>query len=149
MREARPDLAITTDIIVGFPGETDDDYAQTKAAVERIQFDNAFIFQYSPRRDTVAAAMENQICLRVKEERNHDLLEVVNRIATARNHALVGSQQTILVEGPSKNNPERLQGRTSQNKPVIIPGGSAATGSIVPVRITECTGFTLYGDVEK
>ncbi len=149
MREARPDLAITTDIIVGFPGETDEDYAQTKAAVERIQFDNAFIFQYSPRRDTVAAAMENQICLRVKEERNHDLLAVVNRIATARNHALVGSLQTILVEGPSKNNPERLQGRTSQNKPVIIPGGSAATGCIVPVRITECTGFTLYGNVEE
>lgn len=147
MREARPDLAITTDIIVGFPGETDEDYQQTKAAVERIRFDNAFVFQYSPRRDTVAAAMPDQICLRVKEERNHDLLETVNRIATARNHALVGTLQHILVEGPSKNNPERLQGRTSQNKPVIIPGGSAIPGSIVPVRINECTGFTLYGDV--
>lgn len=147
MREARPDLAITTDIIVGFPGETDEDYQQTKAAVERIRFDNAFVFQYSPRRDTVAAAMPDQICLRVKEERNHDLLETVNRIATARNHALVGTLQHILVEGPSKNNPERLQGRTSQNKPVIIPGGSATPGSIVPVRINECTGFTLYGDV--
>lgn len=147
MREARPDLAITTDIIVGFPGETDEDYQQTKAAVERIRFDNAFVFQYSPRRDTVAAAMPDQICLRVKEERNHDLLETVNRIATARNHALVGTLQHILVEGPSKNNPERLQGRTSQNKPVIIPGGSATPGHIVPIRINECTGFTLYGDV--
>ena len=149
MREARPDLAITTDIIVGFPGETDEDYLQTKAAVERVQFDNAFIFQYSPRRDTPAAAMENQICLRVKEERNHDLLECVNRIATARNMALVGTQQSILVEGPSKNNPDRLQGRTSQNKPVIIEGGTADVGSIVPVRIDECTGFTLYGSVQK
>ena len=147
MREARPDLAITTDIIVGFPGETHEDYLETKAAVERIQFDNAFVFQYSPRRDTVAAAMENQICLRVKEERNHDLLETVNRIAVARNQALVGTEQTILVEGPSKNNPERLQGRTSQNKPVIIPGGTAETGTLVPVRISECTGFTLYGEV--
>ena len=147
MREARPDLAITTDIIVGFPGETHEDYLETKAAVERIQFDNAFVFQYSPRRDTVAAAMENQICLRVKEERNHDLLEAVNRIAVARNQALVGTSQTILVEGPSKNNPERLQGRTSQNKPVIIPGGTAETGTLVPVRISECTGFTLYGEV--
>ena len=147
MREARPDLAITTDIIVGFPGETHEDYLETKAAVERIQFDNAFVFQYSPRRDTVAAAMENQICLRVKEERNHDLLEAVNRIAVARNQALVGTQQTILVEGPSKNNPDRLQGRTSQNKPVIIPGGSAEVGTLVPVRISECTGFTLYGEV--
>lgn len=147
MREARPDLAITTDIIVGFPGETHEDYLETKAAVERIQFDNAFVFQYSPRRDTVAAAMENQICLRVKEERNHDLLETVNRIAVARNQALVGTEQTILVEGPSKNNPDRLQGRTSQNKPVIIPGGTAEIGTLVPVRIAECTGFTLYGEV--
>ncbi len=147
MREARPDLAITTDIIVGFPGETHEDYLETKAAVERIQFDNAFVFQYSPRRDTVAAAMENQICLRVKEERNHDLLETVNRIAVARNQALVGTEQTILVEGPSKNNPDRLQGRTSQNKPVIIPGGSAEIGTLVPVCISECTGFTLYGEV--
>ena len=149
MREARPDLAITTDIIVGFPGETDEDYLQTKAAVERIQFDNAFIFQYSPRRGTPAAEMENQICLRVKEERNHDLLECVNRIAIARNQALVGSSQTILVEGPSKNNPDRLQGRTSQNKPVIIEGGTAEVGTIVPVKISECTGFTLYGEVEQ
>ncbi len=149
MREARPDLAITTDIIVGFPGETDEDYAQTKAAVERIQFDNAFVFQYSPRKDTVAAAMENQICLRVKEARNHDLLETVNRIASARNQALVGTQQHILVEGPSKNNAARLQGRTSQNKPVIIEGGTAEVGTMVPVTITECTGFTLYGDVVK
>ena len=93
--------------------------------------------------------MAEQICLRVKEERNHDLLECVNRIATARNMALVGSQHTILVEGPSKNNPERLQGRTSQNKPVIIDGGTAEVGSIVPVRIDECTGFTLYGSVQK
>ena len=147
MREARPDLAITTDIIVGFPGETHEDYLETKAAVERIQFDNAFVFQYSPRRDTVAAAMENQICLRVKEERNHDLLETVNRIAVARNQALVDTEQTILVEGPSKNNPDRLQGRTSQNKPVIIPGGTAKIGTLVPVRISECTGFTLYGEV--
>ena len=147
MREARPDLAITTDIIVGFPGETHEGYLETKAAVERIQFDNAFVFQYSPRRDTVAAAMDNQICLRVKEERNHDLLETVNRIAVARNQALVGTELTILVEGPSKNNPDRLQGRTSQNKPVIIPGGTAEIGTLVPVRISECTGFTLYGEV--
>ncbi len=148
MREARPDLAITTDIIVGFPGETKDDFLQTKAAVERIQFDNAFIFQYSPRRNTVAAAMENQICLREKEERNHDLLETVNRIAIARNNALVGTIQSILVEGPSKTNPHRLQGRTSQNKPVIIEGGTAAIGQIASVRIGECTGFTLYGEVQ-
>ena len=145
MRDARPDLAITTDIIVGFPGETEEDYLLTKQAVERVQFDNAFIFQYSPRRGTPAAEMPNQICLREKEARNHDLLDTVNRIAVARNAALVGTHQTILVEGPSKTNPSRLQGRTSQNKPVIIEQGSARAGDLVPVLISESSGFTLYG----
>ncbi len=147
MRDARPDLAITTDIIVGFPGETDADYLETKRAVERIQFDNAFIFQYSPRRDTPAAAMENQVCLRVKEARNQDLLATVNAIATARNAALVGTVQDILVEGPSKSNRDRLSGRTSQNKPVVIDAAPGLTGRIVPVRIMESTGFTLYGEI--
>ncbi len=146
MRAARPDLAITTDIIVGFPGETEEDYLLTRAAVEEVQFDNAFIFQYSPRRGTPAAEMANQICLREKEARNHDLLAVVNRIATARNAALVGSTQLVLVEGPSKTNPNRLQGRSSQNKPIVITSGSPAIGSIAPVRIAESTGFTLYGE---
>ena len=148
MRAARPDLAITTDIIVGFPGETDADYLETKAAVERLQFDNAFIFQYSPRRGTPAALMPDQVCLRVKEERNHDLLETVNRIATARNHALVGTDQVILVEGPSKTNPDRMQGRSSQNKPIIVMQGQTEPGQLLPVRITECTGFTLYGNAQ-
>ncbi len=148
MRAARPDLAITTDIIVGFPGETEEDYLLTRSAVEEVQFDNAFIFQFSPRRGTPAAEMPNQVCLREKEARNHDLLAVVNRIATARNMALVGSTQLVLVEGPSKSNPDRLQGRSSQNKPVIITSGNAPVGSISPIRITECTGFTLYGQAE-
>lgn len=148
MRAARPDLAITTDIIVGFPGETEEDFMDTVRAVERIQFDNAFIFQYSRRKDTVAAEMPGQLCLRIKEERNQRLLEVVNRIATERNNALVGTLQPILVEGPSKTNAERLQGRSSQNKPVIIEADKSLIGQIVPVRIKESTGFTLYGDVE-
>lgn len=146
MRAARPDLAITSDIIVGFPGETDEDFQETVKAVERVQFDNAFIFKYSPRRGTVAAELPDQIHYRLKEQRNHELLEVVNRIAVARNQALVGTEQTILVEGPSKSNPDRLQGRTSQNKPVIITSGTAEIGTLVPVRINECTGFTLYGE---
>ena len=146
MRAARPDLAITTDIIVGFPGETEEDYLLTKAAVEHIQFDNAFIFQYSPRRGTPAADMPGQVCLREKEARNHDLLDTVNRIATARNRALVGTQQVILVDGPSKTNPNRLQGRTSQNKPVIVERGSVKVGELLPITIRECTGFTLYGE---
>ncbi|MCQ2364715.1 MAG: tRNA (N6-isopentenyl adenosine(37)-C2)-methylthiotransferase MiaB [Akkermansia sp.] len=146
MRAARPDLSITTDIIVGFPGETEEDFQETVKAVEHVQFDNAFIFKYSRRRGTVAAELPGQIHYREKERRNQALLEVVNRIAVARNQALVGTQQTILVEGPSKTNPDRLQGRTSQNKPVIITNGGGKVGTLIPVTITECTGFTLYGE---
>lgn len=149
MREARPDLAITTDIIVGFPGETEEDYLETRRTVERIRYDNAFIFRYSPRRGTPAAEMADQLPERVKEERNQDLLSLVNEIAIARNQALVGKVQEVLVEGPSKTNRERLTGRTSQNKPVILDGSSAMVGEIVPVCIDESTGFTLYGSVMR
>ncbi len=147
MRAARPDLAITTDIIVGFPGETEDDYLETRRAVERIRYDNAFIFRYSPRRGTPAAEMGDQLPEHIKEERNQDLLAVVNAIAIARNNALVGTVQEVLVEGPSKTNRERLTGRTSQNKPVILEASSAMIGELVPVKIEESTGFTLYGSV--
>lgn len=149
MRAARPDLAITTDIIVGFPGETEEDYLETRRAVERIRYDNAFIFRYSPRRGTPAAEMDGQLPERVKEARNQDLLAVVNAIAVERNNALVGTEQEVLVEGPSKTNRERLTGRTSQNKPVILDGLSAMIGEIVPVKIEESTGFTLYGSVVR
>ncbi len=148
MRAARPDLAITTDIIVGFPGETEEDFLETIAAVERVQFDNAFIFQYSRRKNTPAAEMEDQVPREVKEERNQRLLAVVNRIAIEKNAKLVGTLQPILVEGTSKTNEKTLQGRTPQNKPVIINGSKELIGSIVNVRITESTGFTLYGEIE-
>ncbi len=148
MREARPDLAITTDIIVGFPGETEEDFLETLAAVEKVQFDNAFIFQYSPRKNTPAAEMPDQLSREVKEQRNQRLLALVNRLAIEKNAKLVGSIQPILVEGKSKTNEERLQGRTPQNKPVIIEASERLIGSIVNVRITESTGFTLYGEIE-
>ncbi len=148
MRKARPDIAITTDIIVGFPGETEEDFLQTLAAVERVRFDNAFIFQYSPRKNTPAADMEGQISRSLKEQRNQRLLSVVNRIAIEKNSQLVGTVQSILVEGASKTNADRLQGRTPQNKPVIIEGSRELIGRIVDVRIVESTGFTLYGEVK-
>ncbi len=147
MKLARPDLAITTDIIVGFPGETEEDYLETRRAVERVQFDNAFIFRYSPRQGTPAAAMEAQIPEEVKEARNQDLLAVVNEIAVRKNNALVGTVQDVLLEGPSKTNAARLSGRNSQNKPIMVEAPAELIGQIRPIRITECTGFTLYGDV--
>ena len=147
MKAARAGLAITTDIIVGFPGETEEDYLATRSMVETIGFDNAFIFRYSQRRGTPASDLGDQVPERIKEERNQDLLALVNRLATARNHALVGTEQEILCEGPSKTNKERLTGRTPQNKPVVFDGPARLRGRIFPVRVRETTGFTLYADV--
>jgi len=148
MQAARADLAITTDVIVGFPGETEEDFQASVAAVERLQFDNAFVFRYSTRRHTPAADLPDQLSERVKEERNQRLLEVVNRIAIAKNQALVGTRQQVLCEGPSKTNASRLTGRTSQNKIVVFEGDAARlTGRLLNLHIEHSTGFTLYGTV--
>ncbi|MCX6876657.1 MAG: tRNA (N6-isopentenyl adenosine(37)-C2)-methylthiotransferase MiaB [Verrucomicrobia bacterium] len=148
MQAARPGLAITTDIIVGFPGETEADFQASVAAVERLRCDNAFVFRYSPRRHTPAADMDGQVTEQVKEERNQRLLEVVNRIAIEKNQALVGTRQQVLCEGPSKTNAARLTGRTAQNKIVIFEGDAARlTGQLLDLHIDHSTGFTLYGTV--
>jgi tRNA-2-methylthio-N6-dimethylallyladenosine synthase len=150
MREARPDVAITTDVIVGFPGETEEDYAATKDVVRRADFDNAFIFRYSKRRGTPAAELPDEIQLpeRVKEERNQDLLTLVNSQAKSKYAALVGKDVEILCEGPSKTNDERLSGRTSQNKIVVFDGpAERLKGEIFNVRVAETHGFTLYGEL--
>ena len=154
IRRARNGVAITTDIIVGFPGETDDDYRQTRDLVEEIQFDNAFVFRYSPRRDTPAAEMPDQIDEHVKEERNQDLLEVVNKSNRRILERLVGSQVEVLCEGPSKTNRARLMGRTRTNKIVVFPPSpkrpptgesEELVGELVNVRIERANGFSLYG----
>ncbi|MEM7147298.1 MAG: tRNA (N6-isopentenyl adenosine(37)-C2)-methylthiotransferase MiaB [Verrucomicrobiota bacterium] len=146
MKKARPGIAITTDIIVGFPGETEEDYQATRDAVQRVGFDNAFVFRYSKRRDTPAAEMPDQLPERTKEERNQDLLKVVGDIAKTKNQSLVGTAPEVLCEGPSKTRADRLSGRTSHNKIVIFEGNpERMTGQILPVNITESTGFTLYG----
>jgi tRNA-2-methylthio-N6-dimethylallyladenosine synthase len=148
MRAARPDLAITTDIIVGFPGETEEDFQATVDTVRRLQFDNAFVFRYSKRKDTPAAEMDDQLPERVKEERNQILLEEVGAIAREKNGRLVGTRQQVLCEGPSKHNKQRLSGRTSQNKIVIFDGDPAKlTGELLDIDIRDSTGYTVYGDV--
>jgi len=146
IRTARSGIAITTDVIVGFPGETDEDYAATRALVKSVEFDNAFIFRYSKRKDTPAANLSGQIEESVKEARNQDLLMVVNEAARRKCDELVGRDVEILCEGPSKTNPERLSGRTRTNKIVVMEGGERHIGQIFDVRITRSTGFTLYGD---
>jgi tRNA-2-methylthio-N6-dimethylallyladenosine synthase len=145
IRQARDEIAITTDVIVGFPGEHEDDYAQTRDLVEQIQFDNAFIFRYSTRSDTPAATMDSQIDERVKEARNQDLLTVVDASAHRANERLVGRAVEILCEGPSRTNPARLMGRTRTNKIVVFEGKPEHVGQIFPINVTQANGFSLYG----
>jgi tRNA-2-methylthio-N6-dimethylallyladenosine synthase len=145
LRRTRHGIAITTDIIVGFPGETDADYQLTRDLAERIQFDNAFVFRYSPRRDTPAAVMPDQVDEQVKEQRNHDLLGIVNESARRAGERLVGRYAKVLCEGPSKTNPARLTGRTSTNKIVVFEGDHNFVGEMVDIRIEHANGFSLYG----
>lgn len=146
MRKVRPDLAITTDIIVGYPGETEEDYQATRALAAEVQFDNAFIFRYSKRKDTPAAALPDQVDEAVMEQRNQDLLELTNGIIRAKFEALVGNRVEVLCEGPSKNNPNRLAGRTRCNKTVLFEGDERLIGQIIHVQVNRSGGFCLYGD---
>ena len=145
IRAARPGIAITTDIIVGFPGEEDDDYVQTRELVEHVQFDNAFIFRYSTRQDTPAATMSNQIPEQIKEDRNQDLLTVVNESVKQANNRLVGHEVEILCEGLSRTNASRLMGRTRTNKVVVFEGEPDHVGRIFNIRVQRANGFSLYG----
>jgi tRNA-2-methylthio-N6-dimethylallyladenosine synthase len=147
MKAARADLAITTDIIVGFPTETDEDFQDTVECMKRLQFDNSFIFRYSKRKDTPAAEMEGQLPETVKEERNQELLRIQGEIAIRKNAELIGTCQEILCTGPSKTNKEKLSGRTTQNKIVIVDGDAdELTGEIFKVDIEDSTGYTLFGN---
>jgi tRNA-2-methylthio-N6-dimethylallyladenosine synthase len=147
MKEARPGIAISTDIIVGFPGETEEDYLETKKAVEFVQFDQAFVFRYSQRKDTPAANLPDQLPERVKEERNQDLLALVDSIVERKHHEQVGTVQEVLCEGPSRYNAARLTGRTRTNRIVIFDGDpKRLAGHLFNVHIQESTGYTLYGD---
>jgi tRNA-2-methylthio-N6-dimethylallyladenosine synthase len=145
IRAARPGIAITTDIIVGFPGEEQDDYARTRDLVEQVQFDNAFIFRYSTRQDTPAAVMPDQVSEEIKEDRNQDLLAVVNQSVHRANERLVGHDVEILCEGPSRTNAARLTGRTRTNKVVVFEGDEDRIGEIFDVRVERANGFSLYG----
>ena len=145
IRALRNDVALTTDVIVGFPGETEEDYERTRALVERVQFDNAFVFRYSQRSETPAAEMAGQLDEQVKEARNQDLLTVVDAAAKRAGERLVGHEVQILCEGPSKTNRTRLMGRTRSNKIVVYEGNDAEIGQLIDLKITHSTGFSLSG----
>jgi tRNA-2-methylthio-N6-dimethylallyladenosine synthase len=146
LRAAQPKIAFTTDIIVGFPGETEDDFRATCDLVREVAFDNAFIFRYSPRRDTPAALMPEQLSEEVKMERNQKLLQILDEIAEVRVKSLIGREDEILVEGESRTNANRFQGRTRSNRLVLIDANERWRGQLLPVRLTESTGFTYYAE---
>ena len=146
LRAARTDIALTTDVIVGFPGETEADHAATCAMLERVGFDNAFVFRYSKRRDTPAAELGEQLPESVKESRNQDVLRVIDRWAKEKGEALVGQRVEILCEGLSKTNVGRLMGRSPGNKIVIFEGGERHVGEVFEVQIERSSGFSLYGN---
>jgi tRNA-2-methylthio-N6-dimethylallyladenosine synthase len=144
LRAAIPDLALTTDLIVGFPGETDDDFDETLEVVEEVGFDGAFTFVYSPRAGTEAAAMEAQVPEEVKRDRIERLIDVVQRIAAARNAERIGGVEEVLVEGASRTDAALLRGRTRRNTTVNFTG-SGSPGELVGVRIEAATSTTLRG----
>lgn len=144
IRERLPDCAITTDIIVGFPGETDEDFQQTLAVVDEVGYDGAFTFNYSPRRGTLAAEMDDQVPHAVKKERMTALIDLVQQRARERSQRFVGRDLEVLVEGPSRNDPTRIRGRSRHGKAVNFEG-TARPGRMVEVEITEATSQTLTG----
>ncbi len=144
IREHVPDCAITTDVIVGFPGETEADFEQTLEVVEEVGYDGAFTFVFSPRRETEAATLDGQLPHAIKRERMERLVELVQRRATERAQRFVGREMEVLVEGPSRTNPARLRGRTRHNKTVNFDG-TASPGELVAVEISDATSTTLAG----
>ena len=146
IREHVPDCAITTDIIVGFPGETEADFQQTLQVVEDVGYDAAFTFIYSPRRGTEAAELPDQVPHEVAVERMERLVEVVQRRALERSQRFIGRTLEVLVEGPSRTDPARLRGRSSHNK-VVNFEGVGGPGELVSVEITAATSQTLSGEM--
>ena len=144
LRGAIPDLALTTDIIVGFPGETDADFAETLEVVEEVGYDGAFTFVFSPRSGTEAATMAAQVPDEVKHQRIERMIEVVQKLAARRNLERVGRVEEVLVEGPSRTDPTTLRGRTRRNTTVNFVGDASA-GDLVDVRIEGATSTTLRG----
>lgn len=146
LRQVRPGIGISTDLIAGFPGETEEDFEQTLALAREVEFDSAFVFKYSERRNTPAALMPDQVLQPVREERHARLLGLVNEIGARKLERMVGRQVQILVEGLSRKNPARFEGRTRCNKIVVFEGAPRHVSHLLDVRIARASAVTLYGD---
>ncbi len=148
IRNKIPGASITTDIIVGFPGETDEDFALTMDVVEKARFTSAFTFLYSPREGTPAANYSEQVPGEVKRERLNYLMKRQNQISLDYNQVLMGTVTEIMVEGPSKKDSEFYMGRTRTNRPVVF-SGKAHPGCLQQVKLTDCNAHTLYGELQE
>jgi tRNA-2-methylthio-N6-dimethylallyladenosine synthase len=149
LRAEVPALELAGDFIVGFPGETEEEFEQTAELMERVRFQNSFVFKYSPRPGTAAAGLPDDVPEADKRRRNARLLEIQKRHSEGRNAALVGRTLEVLVEGPSKTNPERLTGRTDTHRIAVFEGPAGLAGRFVGVTIEEVTGTTLYGRLAR
>lgn len=145
IRARMPDIALTTDLIVGFPGETEQDFEETLGLIEQVGYDAAFTFAYSPREGTPAAKMQNQVKRDVSKDRLQCLINTQNRISLEKNQELVGTVQELLVEGPSKTDPDKLTGRTQGNKLVHFEAADDLRGQLVQVRIESAQTWNLFG----
>lgn len=146
LRSRANNVAVTSDIIVGFPGETDEDFEATLEALRRARYDRIFSFIYSPRKGTPAAEMKDQIPDSLKSERFARLIEVQNEISLSKNRELLGKTVRVLCDGASKNDPTACEGRTEQDK-IVIFKGNASIGDYVELRITQADTFNLYGEI--
>ncbi|MBR7127873.1 MAG: tRNA (N6-isopentenyl adenosine(37)-C2)-methylthiotransferase MiaB [Lentisphaeria bacterium] len=148
MRALMPDITFSTDIIVGFPGETEEDFMMTKTLMEEVGYDNAYIFKYSPRKGTKAAAMDDQISQEIKEERNQILLQVLRKQVESDIKKLLGTTQELLVEGVTKTNKDRFFGKTDTSWVVnFVPNAETKVGDIVKVKITQANAVTAVGEL--
>jgi len=146
LRKSMPDITFSTDIIVGFPGETGEDFKATHEMMKKVGYDNAFIFKYSPRSGTPAAEMKDQVPQNIKEERNQILLKELGKYTSAHNKTYVGSVQEVLAEGPSRRNVKRWSGRTGTFKLAVFdPAPNTERGDLVKLKITHSTSATLFG----
>ena len=146
LRTAAPEMGVGTDIIVGFPGETESDFEETMSLCREVEFDNAFLFKYSRRRDTPASEMPDQLPEELIEERHARLLKAVDEIRVRKFNEYVSHRMEILVEGPSRRNAARLEGRTRCNKIVVFEGGDRFVGQVMDVEIESTSPTTLYGN---
>lgn len=142
-----PGVALTADIIVGFPHETEEDFLDTLDVVDKIGFETSFMFMYSPRKGTAAAKMDGQLDQEVKKERLQRLIDLQNRKSKEASDSYKGKVERVLIEGPSRKNEEVLTGRTSTNKVVLFAGDKELEGTFVNVKINECKTWSLYGEI--